>query len=151
MEPTVEHIKPEQTEQRESPKSPASPVSSTVSPTGRRLAFQDIKRQLTEAELQNTGTQKMILELLLTTEAERDDLKNYVPKYYEADKRVGILEEKLKTNKTNEITFGVGIGVGMAIIGLAPFFWDDKGHGWLVLVVGAILTIGAIFSRIFNK
>lgn len=48
----------------------------------------------------------MILELLLTTEAERDELKCYVPKYYEADKRAGILEEKLKTNKANEIMFG---------------------------------------------
>jgi hypothetical protein len=151
VEPTVEHIKPEQTEQLESPKSPASPVSSTVSPTGRRLAFQDIKRQLTEAELQNTGTQKMILELLLTTEAERDELKNYVPKYYEADKRAGILEEKLKTNKANEIMFGAGIGAGMAIIGLAPFFWDDKGHGPIALVVGAAITLGAIVGRICYK
>src|SRR5438132_7378485 len=91
------------------------PVESSVSPTGRRLAFENIKRQLSEADLSNVGTQKLILEMLITAEADRDECREYIPKFHEADKRAAILEEKLKTNTVNEVMFGVGVGVGCVI------------------------------------
>ncbi len=120
---------------------------------GRRQAFQYIKRQLAPEELANPGTQKLILDLLITTEAERDELKAYVPKYYEADKRAGVLEEKLKSNKVNEIMFGVGVGIGCAIIGLAPFFYEkiNAEGGLIVFGVGIVLTVGFTIGRIVYK
>lgn len=129
---------------------PSTPPSAAT--TGRRLPFQDIKRQLTPEELANPGTQKLILDMLLTTEAERDDLKAYIPKYHEADKKVGVLEEKLKTSKVNEVMFAVGIGVGCAIMGLGPFFWEAKNiYGIVALAVGFLLTVGAAIGRIVFK
>jgi hypothetical protein len=142
---------PEQAKQQEPPKVPAVAPQALAPTEGRRQAFQDIKRQLTPGELANTGTQKLILEMLLASERQCDELKEYVENYHVADKKVGVLEEKLKTNKVNEIMFGVGVGVGCAIIGLAPYFWDDKGKGPLVLAVGLALTIGAAIGRIVFK
>jgi hypothetical protein len=143
---------PEQSEQQEAPKSPAVAPQALAPAEGRRQAFLDIKRQLTPTELANTGTQKLILEMLLTTEGQCDDLKEYVQKFHEVDKKVGVLEEKLKTNKVNEIMFGVGVGIGCAIIGLAPFFWDLKpAYGAIALAIGILTTIGATVGRIVFK
>ena len=104
---------PKQAEQQQPPAEPAAAVNAAPA-IGKRTAFLEIKRQLAPEDLSNPGTQKLILDLLITTEAERDDLKihleQYVPRYHECDKRAGILEEKLKTNKINEVMFGVGVG-----------------------------------------
>lgn len=149
----MDKLATEQSEQKVAPES-ATSGSSSVPSTGRRLIFQDIKRQLTPEELANSGTQKVILDVLITTEAERDELRGFVDKYYQAEIRARVAAEQLKTNKANEILFGVGVGVGGAIIGLAPFFWDTKadGHqGEIALVVGLLLVVGATLGRIINK
>jgi len=147
---------PEQAEQKQPPaQAPSAPVNA-VPTSGKRTAFLDIKRQLLTEDLNHPGTQKLILDLLITTESERDDLRvkleSYVPLYHACDKRVGVLEEKLKTNKVNEIMFGVGVGIGCAMIGLAPFFWDPKPiYGEIMLVVGLLVTLGAAIARIVFK
>ncbi|MDE3098962.1 MAG: hypothetical protein KGJ88_05770 [Verrucomicrobiota bacterium] len=141
----------EQTEQKDAPQPPPQAAPPAVPATGRRAAFQDLKIQLTEAELANPGTQKCILDMLIRAEEESNDLKEYRAKYYEADKRAGILEEKLKSNKINEVMFGVGVGVGCATIGLAPYFWDNTGKGPIVLTVGLALVLGATYGRISFK
>jgi len=142
---------PEESKQQEAPKQPSDLPSGAPS-VGHRQAFKDIKRQLTDSELKESGTQKVILDLLMTTEAERDDLKEYQKKYYESEKQKAVLEEKVKTNKTNEIMFGVGLGVGCAIMGLAPFFWDPKpSQGIIALAVGIVLALGATAGRICFK
>ncbi len=64
-----------------------------------------------------------------------------------------MLEEKLKTNTTNEIMFGVGLTLGGAIFGLAPYFWDkgnnDHLAGGICIAVAVVLTAGAIAGRLF--
>ena len=142
---------PEQAQQREPTKAEAAAPSS-VPATGRRQAFQDLKRQLTESDLANPGTQKLILDMLINAESERDDLKVYVAQYYDADKRAAILQEKLSSHRLNEVLFAVGVGIGCAIIGLAPTFWDpNTARGLICLIVGGVLVIGSALARAFYK
>ncbi len=153
VETEIQSPSPQDAVQQHAPKT-AAPVEVSVSATGRRLAFENIKRQLSEADLTNPGTQKLILEMLMTAEADRDECEQYIPKFHEADKRAAILEEKLKTNKVNEVMFGVGVGVGCAIIGLAPTFWNNAAapsQGPLCLIIGVLLTLGAAIGRIVFK
>jgi VIT1/CCC1 family predicted Fe2+/Mn2+ transporter len=139
---------PQDAEQRDAA-SGVPPPESAAPTTGRRAAFQDIKRELTDAELANPGTQKLLLEMLFTAEAERDEYKTYIGMYYNAEKRASVLEERSKKNKTNETLFAVGVGVGGAIIGLAPAFWSPQNlNGPICLVVGGVLVIGATLGRI---
>ena len=98
----------------------------SVPASGRRLAFQDLKRQLDPKDLANPGTQKLILEMLINAEDERDELEEYVPMYHASERRAAVLEEKLKSNRLNEMLVNVGLGVGCAIIGLAPTFWKTE-------------------------
>lgn len=128
------------------PGTPAPPAP--VSTTGRRQAFQDLKRQLTEGNLAEPGTQKLILDMLISAEAERDDLKAFVPQYYEADKRAAILQEKLSSNRLNEILATSGVGFGFALIGLTPTLWDAPKYGGpICLAVGALLILISVVSR----
>jgi hypothetical protein len=126
------------------------PVTS-VATTGKRQAFRNIRRQLQEQELLSPGVQKLLLEELETADARCEILEVYVDRFHEADKRAAVLEEKLKTQKAFEIIFGVGVGVGCAIVGLAPFFWDGSGRGPIVLAVGLVLTLGATTARIVKQ
>jgi hypothetical protein len=143
---------PEQAEQKEAPNSPPQTTPPAAPATGRRAAFQDLKLQLTPEELANPGTQKCILDMLIRAEQERDDLKEYLSKYYDADKRAEVLAEKLETNRINETLFGVGVAIGGTIIGLAPFLFE-KGltYGYITLGVGIVLTLGATIGRIKFK
>lgn len=79
-------------------------------------------------------------------------LEPYVAQFHEADKRAAVLAEKLKTNNAVEIFFGVGVGLGGAVIGLAPFFWEMKTlYGVLTGVIGLGLTIGATVGRLVKQ
>lgn len=141
--------------QKESGQAPSQQSPPVAPATGRRSALDDLKIQLTEEELASSGARKLILELLAQSEEECERLKIMEANFHAADKQVGILTEELKTNRTNEVMFGCGVGVGCAVIGLAPFLWglSPDGHlaASLALIIGGALTIGAALGRIFFK
>lgn len=126
--------------------------SESVPTTGRRQALRNIRRQLTEGELAQTGTQKMLLEMLEEAETQKEGLKSYVTSFYEADKRAAILGEKLNADRSVEIFFGAGVGLGGTILGLAPTFWTiNILHGILCTVIGLGLIIGSCIGRAVKK
>ena len=138
----------EQALQRETQNTGPEPLPSVAS-TGRRQAFQDLKRRLTNDDLANTGAQKLLLEMLSNAEDERDEYKTYVARFHAADRSVGILTEKLEGDRVSEVMFAVGIGVGCAAIGLSTYFWDAKTeNGQICLILGAVLVIGFALARI---
>jgi hypothetical protein len=143
IDPLANH----EAQQQEPPTSAPAPPAA-VSATGRRQAFQDLKRQLTEGNLAEPGTQKLILDMLINAEAERDDLKAFVAQYYEADKRAAVLQEKLGGNILNEVLATSGVGFGFALIGLTPTLWDAPRYGGpICLAIGSLLVVISVFSR----
>ena len=120
----------------------------TVTSTGKRQVFKDIRRQLQDADLASPGVQKLLLDELEQKEAECEILESYIDRFHVADKRAAVLEEKLKTQNAIEVFFAVGMTLGGAIVGLAPFFWDESGHGPIVLMIGAALVLGSSIGRI---
>ena len=95
--------------------------------------------------------QKLILDELERAEADCEVFESYVERYHDADKRAAILEEKLKTHSSIEIFFGVGVGIGCAIIGLVPLFWNEQPKGYIALIIGALLTVGATIGRLVKR
>lgn len=126
--------------------------SGTAPSRSRRPSFGGIRRQLTDTELASPAVQKLLLDILEDTEADKDEYKGYVDAYHAADKRAAVLGEKLNTNRAVDIFFGIGVGLGGTIIGLATFFWgNDKLYGILCLVVGFLMITGAIVGKIVKK
>lgn len=127
-------------------------VPAEVSSRSRRPLFENLRRQLTNEELTTPGVPKLLLDMLENAEADRDDLRNYVDLFHSADKRASILAEKLIREKSNEVYFAVGIGLGGAITGLTPFFWKlDTSNGVACLIVGVLLIVGAMIGRVVRK
>ena len=135
---------------------PASPTSSSQTPpTGRRQALRDMARQMTDEEFKSPAVQKMLYDELERCEAERDELREYVKHFHEADKRAAVLEEKLRTSNAFETLSSVGMTVGGAIVGLAPLFWESShlpnSYGTAALCIGLILISGSAVAKFIKQ
>lgn len=132
--------------------SKAPPADSAVPASGRRAAFRDVRRQLSDDELGSPGVQKLLLDMLEDADEERDTLKSYIGLFHEADKSAAVLSEQVRSQTSVEVFFGVGIGLGGTIIGLAPFLWrDEPEYGAITGIVGLCLVIGATIGRIIKR
>jgi hypothetical protein len=129
----------------------AASAGEATPPTGRRQALRDLRRQLTDEDLASPGVQKLLLDDIERADAECDLLSGYVTRFHEADKRAAVLEERLRTQTAFEIAFGVGVGLGGAIMGLAPSLWNTPPFGVLAIVVGLLLTLGATVARVIKR
>lgn len=136
----------------EKPNLPQNNNDSGVPTSGKRAAFKDIRRQITETELTNPGVQKLLLDMLEEADMKRGEAEVFIERFHEADKKASILEEKLISNQTIEIFFGVGVGLGGTIIGLSPFFLSlGNAYGIVCVVLGLALLVGAVIGRVFKK
>jgi hypothetical protein len=139
---------PARNEQQQIAAAPPIQTPEPTPPTGRRLAFKEVRRELTNEDLASPGAQKLLLDALERADAECETLRSYVSQFHEADKRAAVLAEKLKPQKALDVAFGVGTGLGGAVVGLAPVFWDAHlALGIAALIVGSLLVIGGIVTR----
>jgi hypothetical protein len=122
-----------------------------VPTTGKRQSVRNIARQLTDDDLGQLGVVKLIIENLDRAELECETLQVYVEKYHQADKNCGIYEERAKTSTAIEVAFAVFVGLGCAIIGLVPSFWDQTSRGPLALGIGILLVVGGIVTRVIKR
>jgi hypothetical protein len=93
----------------------------------------------------------MLLDELEKAEAQCETMQAYMTRFHEADKRAAVLEERQRPANAVEVAFGVGVGLGGAIMGLAPTFWENQPEGWLALAVGFLLIVGATVVRIVKR
>ena len=124
----------------------------SVPASGRRAAFRDVRRELTDAELSGPGVLKLLLDNLEEAWAEIEKLRSYVTRFHEADKKAAVLTEKVTAVTAIEILFGVGVGLGGTIIGLTPYFYSVKPeYGQITALVGLTMMIGSAIGRIVKK
>ncbi len=98
----------------------------------------------------------MILELLRRAEGRCTVLEGYEERFHGADKRADVAEEKLKGSEERlkgqarfEVLYSCSLGAGFAIIGLAPFFWDEKNsRGPIALAFGIVWVTGCVIAKL---
>jgi hypothetical protein len=117
----------------------AIPVAPSPKKTGK--ALENVSRALTDDELASSGARKMLLEELGRLTDENSDLRSYRDRFYDAEKRLGILQEKLKPTRSIDILSGGCILVGGLMIG-------SHKPGDLALIVGWILVIVGIVAKV---
>lgn len=128
------------------------PHQGSVPTTGKRTALSGLAKQLSDSELAQPGVQKLLVAMIEEADTERDSLKSFVTAFHEADKKAATLGEKLHTDRSVEVFFGVGVGMGGTIIGLFPYFRDiGAGYALVCLVVGGVLVIGAVAGRLVKR
>ena len=132
------------------PGSTEAPESSTAAPKSRQ-SLSRLRRELSEEELSSPAVQRLLVEDLERLERQNTKLQDYRVRFHAADKRVAILEEKTKKSLAGEVVFGVMITVGAAAFGFTPSIWSQQPAGWLLLVLGSVLILGGIVSRVVQR
>jgi hypothetical protein len=135
--------------QRQDAEAHALEQAEPVTPlTGTRPSFRDLRRQLSDSELAQSGVQKLLIEDFERAEKECLALPIYIEKYHERDKEVTRLTAKLNVNIALEVSTGIGIAGGSAIISLAPYFWKpDTTKGVIALCLGLFFLLGSSFVK----
>lgn len=133
---------------------PAEPLTEDrTSPSGRQV-FRSVGREMTDTELSSPAAVKLLLDMLDQAEASRDEYKSFVDRFYQADKRAALAEEKQRGNKALDICFGVGTALGGILAGASQSFWartpPETVTGNTLFGVGALMILGfgaALFYR----
>lgn len=120
-------------------------------PPKRYRALSRLRRELSEEELSSPGAVRLVLGDLDRAEEQLVELSGYRDRFYAAEKQEAILEERLKTKIAAEIIFGAALTVGAALIGLSPGLWGNGAYGPILVILGAVLILGGVASRLFIR
>ncbi|OHX34409.1 hypothetical protein BJL95_17220 [Methylomonas sp. LWB] len=116
-----------------------------------RRALRNIRRELSDDELSSPAVQRMLIDDLERLEKEKFELSEFRGKFYDADKKSAILEEKIKSSTSQEVIFSVCLTVGSASLGYAPSVWTTQPTGYISIAFGIILIIGGIASKVVKR
>lgn len=111
--------------------------------------FANVKRELSDDELQSPAVQKLLLNDNYRMEKENEQLKEYEALYHQRDKEAAVLNEKLKASRGHDILYTACEAVGSLLVGVAALDWQN--NGMLIVSAGAILVMGGIIYKFFMK
>lgn len=113
-------------------------------------AFSLIDRQVAESDLKSLGTLRWLLNEHDKYEECIKQLDDYKEKFYNCDKEKSVIEEKLKNSTSFDILYSLSLSAGSALIGVAPSISDDISK-WILPIIGGLLFIGGIITKIVHK
>ena len=113
-------------------------------------AFSLIDRQVSESDLKSLGTLRWLLNEHDKYEECIKQLDDYKEKFYNCDKEKSVIEEKLKNSTSFDILYSLSLSAGSALIGVAPSIADDISK-WILPIIGGLLFIGGIITKIVHK
>jgi hypothetical protein len=125
-------------------------MTPTIAPKNRQ-SLARVRRELSEDELSSPAVQRLLVEEIYRLEREQGRLEKYREDFHAADKRVAVLEVQANKKLAGEIVFGACLSVGAALLGVAPSLWDNQPYGWLMVVIGAFLSVLGIISRMVQR
>ena len=107
-------------------------------------AFSRLSRELSEEDLNASGTKKMILNLVDSLSDENRKLTEVKSKYHDIDKKYAVLQEKFDNlriciNIKNILSMG-----GSVLLGLLPTLVSRKWDIWAIVVIGIFALIMAL-------
>jgi len=107
-------------------------------------ALGNLRRELTEKELLQSGARKLLLDNLDRLEKDVAELKPYKEKFHQADKKNEVLSEKLKANTVIDILYTFAMALGPLLISLYSSIL-------LIWLIGLALMISAIIGKWARK
>ena len=113
-----------------------------------RQPFHGLSRQLSLEDLRQTGTQKMILDLLDRLQDENEELKEIRERFHGRDKEVAVLRERLKKSTVQDILLDAALIGGALILGYLPSL--PSSHRWIAFV-GGLFVVGPVVARLALK
>ena len=93
----------------------------------------------------------MLLDYLAQADDENATLRSYRDRFHEADKRNGVLEEKLKINTAAEVISMGSLAVGAVALGYAPSLSSVPHGGQFAVAFGAVLIGVGILAKVIRR
>lgn len=117
-------------------------------------AFSKLNRELQDEDLNNRGTQRLILNELDKYEDCKKQLEKYRERFYTADKNNAVLSAQLNSSTAFEITNSLMITIGSILIGLTPSILKDGTTyylTWIVCSIGIIALVGGLLAKFITR
>lgn len=134
------HISTEESEKDDTISTGGDQPSKSVASSG---AFSKVTRQLTDNDLKNPAIGRMLLDERDRLLQENRALEVYKDEYYKADKRADVCEAVNGGSTRALVLSTIAQTLGGAIFGAAFSFMNHPVF-WLFIVIGLILSVGAI-------
>lgn len=115
-------------------------------PKGRQSLAKS-RRELTEEELGQSGVRLMLFDELDRLDGEVRRLDNFRERFYTAEKRLAVLEEKRKQKLALEILYGVCLALGVGLLMLAPTLPKGAIQN-TAIAMGIVLTFCGIIAKV---
>lgn len=109
-----------------------------------RQALQGITRELSDEDFASPVVQKFLLDEIERLDIENHELNKYRDQFHVKNKKVAVLEEKIKTNIAFEVISIACLTIGAAAVGYAPAQPDNG----IILALGIILILGGIAAKV---
>ena len=135
---------------REAEPRETEPIGKAAAPKTRR-AFSKLATELSQEELESSGVQKLLLAEITRLEQENFRLGRYQVQFHDADKERDILKERRSRSVFLEILYSLCLTLGAILIGLTGSFNAAGANGWITLVIGAAMIVGAVIARLVRK
>lgn len=116
-----------------------------------RRALTTARRELSDRELLSPVVPKMLLDEIDRLEEENTELAGFRSRFYDADKKVAVLERKQTISMAQEIISLTCLTVGGAALGYAPSVWSSQPTGAIALGFGIVLVLGGIVAKALTK
>lgn len=109
----------------------------------------NIKRELTQEDLNNPAVQRILLSENDKLEHKAHQLDKVLNEYHVIDKECSILREKLDNYSKFDIVYSISITIGSGLMGLSSIYWATDGY--VIFLIGLVLTLAGIAVKIFKK
>jgi hypothetical protein len=88
-----------------------------------------LRRELSEEELSNPGTLRMILDQHDELLQENDELRRIRERFHVCEKEAAVLRERLNKSNAQDIVLGPALVGGSLILGYLPSLWSTQPTG----------------------
>ena len=112
--------------------------------SGTKNAFKNLQRDLSQDDLNSSGTQKMLLAELERLERINGELEEFKNDYYQADKEREVLKEKLKRDTATDILYSASLTMSSAVFSIS--FCVTESTQYILAIMSGVLFIGSIIS-----
>lgn len=116
-------------------------------PKGSRKSFGNLRRELTDDELQHSGTQKMLLDDLDRLENELLNARGFMEDFHKADKEVAVLKEKQRSHVAFEIIATGTTVVGSIFAGASFTTLTETDPQYGYLIAGLVLVLVGLIAK----
>lgn len=137
----------------EEPEAPAAAsANGEAAPKGsRRKAYSNMRREISDKEFSSPVVVRFLADEIDRLEDELLEYKKYRREFHDADKKVALLGEKIKTQKALDIISIGCLTSGGALLGLAPKMWDSQPSGIIMAIAGTVLIVLGVFAKVVKS